>query len=144
MDDRFKIALHYFERVIVVSLIVMLMVVVLQSTAELGWIVIKSFFTPPLFLPSIEDLLDIFGFFLLILIGVELLHTIKAYLSDHVIHVEIVLEVALIAVARKAIILDIEDLSSLTIVGISTLIVAIAGAYFLLRRYRKSLYHQDK
>ena len=44
------------------------------------------------------------GFFLLVLIGIELLETIKAYLLTNVIHVEIVLEVALIAIARKVII----------------------------------------
>jgi uncharacterized membrane protein (DUF373 family) len=37
------------------------------------------------------------------LIGIELLETIKAYLLEKVVHVEIVIEVALIAIARKVI-----------------------------------------
>ena len=64
--------------------------------------------TPPIILLEINELLEIFGFFLLVLIGVEILETIKAYLLEKVVHVEIVLEVALFAIARKVIILDLE------------------------------------
>jgi hypothetical protein len=39
-----------------------------------------------------------------VLIGVELLETLKAYVGKDVIHVRVVLEVALIAMARKVII----------------------------------------
>lgn len=132
--------LRRFERFIVVSLIVMMVLVIFLSTVELGWIIVNSVVAPPLLVPDISDLLKIFGFFLLILIGVELLETIKAYLNDKVVHVELVLEVALIAVARKAIILDLEDLPSMTLVGIAALIIAIAGAFFVIKRHRKSLY----
>lgn len=38
---------------------------------------------------------------MLVLIGVEVLETLKAYLKKDVIHVRVVLEVALIAMARK-------------------------------------------
>ena len=64
--------------------------------------------------PSLNSghLLEYFGYVLLVLIGVELLDTIRAYLQEHVVHVEIVLEVALIAVARKIIILELKDVST--------------------------------
>jgi uncharacterized membrane protein (DUF373 family) len=71
---------------------------------------------------------------MLVLIGIELLETIKAYLTENVIHVEIVLEVALIAIARKVIILDIEKYSGLTIVGTAGLILAVAAAYYAVKR----------
>jgi uncharacterized membrane protein (DUF373 family) len=87
-------------------------------------------------------LLDIFGYFLLILIGVELLETIKAYLSEHVVHVEIVLEVALVAIARKVIILDVKELPSLTLIGIAAVIVALAAAYYLEKRGRLKIVHK--
>jgi len=129
--------LKKFERVIVYSLIAMMMVVVLLATAELGWIIVKDIVSPPRFLLEIDEVLDIFGFFLLILIGVELLDTIKAYLSEHVVHTEIVLEVALIAIARKVIILDVKELSPLTLVGIAALVITLAAAYHLERRGRR-------
>lgn len=123
-----------FERYIVISLIVMMVLVVFVATVELGWIIIKDILNPPMFLLEIADLLEIFGFFLLVLIGIELLETIKAYLLENVVHVEIVLEVALIAIARKAIILDIEKYEGLTILGTAGLILAVAIAYYAVKR----------
>ena len=129
-------ALKFFEKVVVLALITMMALVILLSTIELGWIIVKDIVTQPYVLPGITELLDVFGFFLLILIGIELLETIRAYLVEHVIHVEVVLEVALIAVARKVIILDVKEYPSLTIVAIGVLILALSVAFFLERRAR--------
>ena len=123
-----------FERYIVVALIVMMVLVILISTVELGWIIIKDLLNPPMFFLEIADLLEIFGFFLLVLIGIELLETIRAYLVENVIHVEIVLEVALIAIARKVIILDMEKYEGLTIIGTAALILAVAAAFYAVKR----------
>ena len=129
--------LKKFEYVIVLSLITMMVIVVVLTTIELGWIIITDIITPPIILLEIDELLEIFGFFLLVLIGIELLETIKAYLITHVVHVEIVLEVALIAIARKVIILDIDRYESLTLLGVAALISAVALAFFVIRRHIK-------
>jgi uncharacterized membrane protein (DUF373 family) len=126
--------LKKFERYIVFALIIMMVLVVLVATFELGWIIVKDIINPPIFMLVIADLLEIFGFFMLVLIGIELLETIKAYLVDNVVHVEIVLEVALIAIARKVIILDIEKYEGLTIIGTAGLILAVASAYYAVKR----------
>ena len=127
--------LKKFEHAIVVSLITMMVVVVVLATIELAWIIIWDIITPPIFLLEIGELLEIFGFFLLVLIGIELLETIKAYLLSNVVHVEIVLEVALIAIARKVIILDISKYESLTLIGIAALIAAVALAFMVIKRH---------
>ena len=126
--------LKKFERIVIISLISMMILVVLLVTIELGWIIIKDIITPPIILLEISELLEIFGFFLLVLIGVELLETIKAYLLEKVIHVEIVLEVALIAIARKVIILDLEKYDSLTVLSMAGLILSVAVAFFVVKR----------
>ena len=51
------------------------------------------------------------------LIGVELLETLKAYVEKEVIHVRVVLEVALIAMACKVIIEEPNTVPSLTLFG---------------------------
>lgn len=132
-----KTLLKNFEKVILYSIILMLMVVLLLTTAELAWILVQDILSPPLGLIAIEQLLDLFGFFLLILIGLELLESVKAYLVSHVIHVEIVLEVALIAVARKAIVLDLETYSAGAILSIAALILATGAAIYLIKHTRK-------
>lgn len=129
--------LKKFERVILLSLSAMMVVVVGLATFELGWIIIRDIITTPIILLEINELLEIFGFFLLVLIGIELLETIKAYLHTGVVHVEIVLEVALIAIARKVIILDIDKYEGLTLVGIASLISAVALAFLVAKRHVK-------
>jgi uncharacterized membrane protein (DUF373 family) len=124
------------ERVIVLSLLVMMVSVVLLSTIELGWIIIKDIITPPVFLLDINELLDVFGMFLLVLIGVELLETVKMYLTKKTVHVEVVFTVAMIAISRKVIILDIKEVPSLTLIGIGSIIVALSAGYYLLKRNR--------
>jgi LPXTG-motif cell wall-anchored protein len=126
--------LKSFERIITFVLIGMMIVVVLLATLELGWIIIKDIITPPVLILEIDELLEIFGLFLLVLIGIELLETIKSYLHDQVLRVEVVLSVALIAIARKVIILDIKGTSNMTLVGIGVIIAALAGAYYLFKR----------
>ena len=130
--------LKKFERIIITSLIVMMVLVILLATIDLAWVIVKDIVTPPVFLLNINELLEIFGFFLLVLIGIELLETIKAYLFENVVHVEIVIEVALIAIARKVIILDLEKYSHLTLYGIAALIVAIAVAIYAVKNKRPS------
>lgn len=87
----------------------------LLSTVHLGVLIAEEVWTPPRFLIPVQGLLEIFGYFLLVLIGVELLETLKAYLTKDVIHVRVVLEVALIAMARKVIITEPNSISSLTL-----------------------------
>ena len=129
--------LKKFERIVIYALIAMMVAVVTLSTVELGWIVVRDILRPPVMLLQIEDLLEIFGFFLLILIGIELLETIKAYLYEHVVHVEIVLEVALIAIARKVIILDIAKYEWGALLAMGVLIVALAVAFFAAKYRRR-------
>jgi len=76
----------------------------------------------------------IFGGFLSVLIGIELLHTVKMYLKEDVVHVEIVLLVALIGISRHIIDLDLEHIDSLTIFGISSLIITLSLGYYLIKK----------
>ena len=125
-----------FERIIIISLVVLMTAVVFLSALELGWIIVKDIITPPVVLLEIEELLEIFGMFLLVLIGIELLEMIKAYLIDNVVHVEVVFMVAIIAIGRKVVVLDVKDLPSVTLIGISSIILALSLGYYLIKRKR--------
>ena len=81
-----------------------------------------------------KHLHGIFGGFLSVLIGIELLHTIKMYLKEDVVHVEIVLLVALIGISRHIIDLDYKHLDPMTIFGIAALIIALSAGYFLIKK----------
>ena len=81
-------------------------------------------------------MLEIFGYFLLVLIGVELIETLKAYVRKDAIHVRVVLEVALIAMARKVIIEEPNAVPSLTLFGIAALILALGIAFHFERQVK--------
>ena len=126
--------LEKFERWIVTALVVMMVLTVLLATVDLAWLIIKDIITPPVILLDINELLDIFGLFLLVLLGIELVTTLKTYLTENEVHVEVVFAVALIAIGRKVIILDVKEISSLSLLGIAAIIISLSVGFFLVRR----------
>ena len=109
------------QKLAVLALAAMLVLVMLLSTVHLGVLIAEEVWKPPRWLIPVQGLLEIFGYFLLVLIGVELLETLKAYVRKDVIHVRVVLEVALIAMARKVIIEEPNTVPGLTLFGIAAL-----------------------
>jgi uncharacterized membrane protein (DUF373 family) len=107
------------------------------STLHLMVLIAQEIWKPPRGLIPVQGLLEIFGYFLLVLIGVELLETLKAYVKKDVIHVRVVLEVALIAMARKVIIEEPNTVPSLTLFGIAALILALGIAFYFERRAKR-------
>jgi uncharacterized membrane protein (DUF373 family) len=122
------------QKLIAFVLGILLIVVVALSTVHLGFLIAQEIWAPPRFLIPVQGLLEIFSFFLLVLIGVELLETLKAYLRKDVIHIRIVLEVALIAMARKVIILEPNSVPGWTLLGLAALIFALAVAFYFERQ----------
>jgi uncharacterized membrane protein (DUF373 family) len=122
------------ERAVILLLIVLMLAVVVLAAIELAWVIAKDIVSPPVIILEIAELLEIFGLFLLVLIGVELLEMIKVYLQENVVHVEVVFMVAMVAIARKVVILDVKTLSGLTLVGIAAVILALSAGYFLVKR----------
>jgi uncharacterized membrane protein (DUF373 family) len=121
-----------FEHVAYIVLIVFLIVVLFFTFLELGWLVVTGLFeVSPLRLEN-QELLELFGYFLLVLIGLELLETIKAYLERSEFHVEIIILVAIIAIARKVILLGTSTPGEL--IGIALIIIALCGGYYLVRQ----------
>lgn len=112
----------------------MMTLVIFLTTIELAWIILQDIITPPIIFLEINQFLEIFGFFLLILIGIELLETLKTYLLEKVIHIEIVLEVTLIALARGVIVLDLNKYDSGAILAYAALIIAVAVAFFAIKK----------
>jgi len=107
------------QKFVALTLAVLLIVVVALSTVHLGVLIAEEIWKPPRFLIPVQRILDIFALFLLVLIGVELLDTLKAYVKKDAISVRLVLEVALIAIARKVIILELGGVSGVKLLGMS-------------------------
>lgn len=132
--SEFNKAIRFVEKFIIHALIVMMAGVLMLATIELGYYLITSIIESRYLLINLDNLLDLFGIFLIVLIGIELLDTIKVYFKENVVHVEVVVLVAIIAVARKVVILEAEDFTGEKLIGIAAIIVALAIAYFLIRK----------
>ncbi|MEJ5363616.1 MAG: phosphate-starvation-inducible PsiE family protein [Desulfosoma sp.] len=124
-----------FEGIALQVLMVMMAVVLTATIVDLAWLLWVDFSSPPYFLLSVDELLELFSQFLLVLIGLELLETvIKTYATPQQPHFEVVLNVAIIAVARKIIILDIKKETPLSIIGLAAITLGLAIAYYLMKR----------
>jgi len=131
--------LKKFERWINAVLIALMSLVILLAVGELAWILLQDMMTPPYLVLEIHELQELFGLFLLVLIGIELLETIKDYFKYGKIDLKIVFTVALIAISRKIIILEPEKYDPMTLFGICGIILALVAGYWvtvtLNRRY---------
>ncbi|NEQ48967.1 MAG: hypothetical protein F6K11_02380 [Leptolyngbya sp. SIO3F4] len=80
-----------------------------------------------------NTLSEIFGLFLSVLIALEILENITAYLKKHVVQVELVIVTSLTAVARKIIILDLEKITGVSLIGLAVSILALSISYWIVR-----------
>jgi uncharacterized membrane protein (DUF373 family) len=126
--------LKIFEKVIVLVLLVLMMLTIVASAVELVTILFTQLMKPPVLALNTVEAIEVFGFFLMVLIGLELLESIKVYLEKNRVHAEVVFLVAIIAISRKVIILDYNKTSPEILLGMSALILALGIGYFLVRR----------
>lgn len=126
--------LHTVENYIAITLLVLMGVVVISGAVELAYEILTSMIEPPGFFVGISEMLDIFGLFLMILIGLELMTSIQMYLNDHAIHAEMMFLVAMTAVTRKIVIFDATKSEPLVIFGIGFLVVSLSVGYYLVKR----------
>ena len=122
------------EQYIAIALLVLMGIVLIAAVAELAYEIVIGLIQPPGFFLDVTELIDTFGLFLMVLIGLELMATMQMYLSDHTIHVEMMFLVALTAVTRKVVILDTAKTEPLLIFGVGVLILALSGGFFLIRK----------
>jgi uncharacterized membrane protein (DUF373 family) len=122
------------ERVVKGVLVCTMLLAVVLATLELGVVLWEELAKPPLLLFTTVKFLEFIGFLMMILIGLELLETIKGYLKDDKVHADVVFLVAMIAVARKIIILDLDKYEPGKLLSLAAIILALAGGYFVCRR----------
>ena len=81
---------------------------------------------------------SLFAGVLLVVLGLELMDTLRNYFIEHRLRVEFLISVALIAVARHVIQIDYEHASATTVAAIALLLLALSGGYVLIRRFSRS------
>lgn len=142
IDSPLIAKLYSIVRVAVRVLAVMMVFVILMGVVDVAWTIYEKLFAPPKYILTISDMLATFGAFMAVLIAIEILINITVYLRDDVIHVKIVMATALMAIARKVIILDFKEVEPSYVYGIGVITVAMSIGYWLIHKIPANE-HQD-
>lgn len=136
-DEQFMKSIHKVENFVSKILSIALIIVILVSLADLIITLVQDLL---IFEPQglfTKTLIEIFGLFLNILIALELLENVTAYLRKHIVQVELVVVTALIAVARKIIIFDSNKFEKEGLIALAIACLALSAGYFMIRYANK-------
>ena len=122
------------EKYISFALLTLMALIVTSSTLEVAYVIFNNVFTPPGYFIGVEDLFALFGLFLMVLIGLELMTCIRMYVKDHTIHAELMILVAITAITRKIVILDATHIDSMILFGIGFIGLSLTAGYYLMRK----------
>ena len=131
-------ALKKVEKWVSKTLSIAMVGVLLATVIELCFFLTKeiifnnSFAEPDRF--SSVTLIEIFGLFLNVLIALEVLENLTAYLKTHTVQLELVVVTSLTAVARKIIIFDFTKATGFELIALAASILALSISYWIVRR----------
>ncbi|GMW01178.1 MAG: hypothetical protein AMXMBFR84_23150 [Candidatus Hydrogenedentota bacterium] len=114
------------------ALAVLMTFVIVLGVVDVVWVIYERIAEHPYRLLTISDMLATFGAFMAVLIAIEIFINIIVYLRDDVIHVKIVMATALMAIARKVIILDLKEITPDYIFAIAAVVLALSVGYWLV------------
>lgn len=117
-------------------LAVLMTLVILWSVVDVGRVLLIEVITPPYGLIDMQEILTIFGSFLAVLIAIEIFQNITIYLKEEVIHVQIVIATALMAISRKIIVLDFKEVGPEYVWASAAVIIALGVTYWLVSAKR--------
>ncbi len=120
-------------RWVVRFLTIVMVFVIAYSALDIVSVVLSKIWNVPKFFLTVDDLVDIFGAFLGVLIAIEIYQNIVIYLREDVIHVRVVVGTALIAVSRKVIVMDFNKVEAMNVLALGALVIAVAVAYWFVR-----------
>jgi uncharacterized membrane protein (DUF373 family) len=139
-DQSFLSAIGKIENVVSKIMAIALVFVIFIALFDLlKLLTYDLFFTEPKWVFT-APLLKIFGMFLNVLIALELMENITAYLRQHVIQLELVIITALTAVARKIVIFDSKSDGDLT--GLAIAVLSLSISYWIVRSQNHSRKHE--
>ena len=126
--------LKYIESALIFGIIDVISITLLLAFLDIVFEIKQKVMMPPKFIIDASGLMDLFSLLLVLLIGLELLETVKAYLKDDFIHFEFIILVAIIPIARKVIVWDFKKYSFEELLSLAAMIVGLGITYFLIKR----------
>jgi len=131
-DEQIIELLHQAIRWAVRALALLMTLVIVLGVIDVGWVLYQELRTEPFMLLTISDILATFGAFMAVLIAIEIFENIVIYLRKDIIHVKIVMATALMAIARKVIVLDFKTTEATYIYATAAVVLAMSCGYWLV------------
>lgn len=124
--------LHWVLRIAAYVMSVAMVLVILEGVITVMRTVYLSLAQEPYFI--IPDIIQTFSAFLAVLIAYEIFANITLYIRSDVFPVKLVVATALMAIARKVIVLDMDNYSALDLLGIGAIVIALGVTYLLVSK----------
>jgi uncharacterized membrane protein (DUF373 family) len=124
--------LHRIIRIAVKALAVLMVFVIIWGIGDVLYVLYQRLTTSPIFLLNINDIFQTFGAFMAVLIAIEIFINIRLYLGTDVLPVQLVVATALMAIARKVIVLDLDKITPDYLIGIGAVVLALGITYWLI------------
>jgi uncharacterized membrane protein (DUF373 family) len=138
-DESFLNAISKIENIVSKILAIALIFVIFVALFDLLKVLTYDlFFTDPKGVFA-APLLKIFGMFLNVLIALELMENVTAYLREHVVQLELVIITALTAVARKIVIFDSKSEGDIS--GLAIAVLSLSISYWIVRSQNNARKH---
>jgi uncharacterized membrane protein (DUF373 family) len=122
--------LHRIMHLATYVLAIAMVVVILEGVVSVIYTIYLSMTTSPFFM--VPDIVKTFGAFLAVLIAYEIFANITLYIRSDVFPVKLVVATAVMAVARKIIVLDMDEYTALDLMGIGAVVLGLGVSYWLI------------
>ena len=123
-------ALHWVMRIATYVLAVAMVIVIVEGVVSVIYTLYQNMIRPPYLM--VPNIVATFGAFLAVLIAYEIFANITLYIRSDVFPVKLVVATAVMAVARKIIVLDMDEYTALDLIGIGAVVLGLGVAYWLI------------
>jgi uncharacterized membrane protein (DUF373 family) len=129
---------HWPEKLVIVTLSLMITITIFVTLAQAAVVLFQTLATEQSFLNH-NAFIKVFGSFMTVLIAMEFNHTVFSTISGSstTVKVRSVLLVALLALARKVVLIDLKDTDYTSIISLAVLIAGVTLAYWVVARFEQ-------
>ncbi len=126
-----------FESIAAIAMMVLVTLVIVVAIVRLAYGVIGGLVLGALNPLDHKVFQSVFGEIITVLIALEFNHSLQYFVSGKksIVQVKLILLIALLAVARKFIIMDFETTTAETMYGLAAIALVVGIVYWLLREY---------
>ncbi|QOY50932.1 phosphate-starvation-inducible PsiE family protein [Candidatus Sulfurimonas baltica] len=136
-EDALIAFLHKIIKIAVKVLAILMVLVIFWGVGDVVYVLYQNLMAPPFMLLSISDIFKTFAAFLVVLIAIEIYQNIVMYLRTDVIPIKLVVATALMAIARKVIIIDFSTITPMYIFATAAVVLALGITYYLIGKHHK-------